>query len=538
MEKRLLLAFILSFLVLSAWSAFMPKTTPRQNFLKEPQSSENKEIIENTIKVGDIADSLPAEVLPQKIEEEIKVVESEKLSVRFSNMGGSLKGVDIKEYGATLPITDITHISGYEDYIFSLESDLGLNIVYSYEDADYKISKIYEISPDDYTIQAEIKIYNKTDSSRLDNINIEGFSISTSRLDKKDKDYMRDRALLEYVIYSSEGFQRKNKAFKFSHKEKKEVEGGVQWIGFRDRYFSALIKPHFDVSNYSINPLNDKKLIISMAVKDIKVTPGASVSLASTIYFGPEKTGVLKKYDLEFEKIKRYYKFGVFDVIAKLISNIMNMLYKIFHNWGVCIIFISIIIYFSMYPMTMRSMQSMRKMQAIQPKLISLKEKNKNSPQKLNKEMMELYKKHGVNPVGGCLPMVLQLPVFIGLYQVLWRSVSFKGASFLWIKDLSAPDRLFALPFSIPFLGSDFNILPILMIFIMAFQQKLTAKNMVATTPEQKAQQKMMATIMPLLMGVIFYKFASGLTLYFTMFYLFSTLTQWKMAKTNAIKVA
>lgn len=173
----------------------------------------------------------------------------------------------------------------------------------------------------------------------------------------------------------------------------------------------------------------------------------------------------------------------------------------------------------------------MKKMQALQPKIAAVKDKYKNNPQKMNSEMMELYKNHKINPLGGCLPIVLQMPVFIGLYQVLWRSVSLKGASFLWIKDLSEPDRLLVFQNTIPLLENDLNLLPIIMIVVMFFQQKLTSANMVITDPAQATQQKMMGIMMPLFMGVVFYKFASGLTLYFTMFYLLSTLTQWKMSK-------
>ena len=127
--------------------------------------------------------------------------------------------------------------------------------------------------------------------------------------------------------------------------------------------------------------------------------------------------------------------------------------------------------------------------------------------------------------------MLLQMPVFIGLYQVLWRSVAFKGAKFLWIKDLSEPDRLFIFPFNLPVVGNELNILPLIMVVVMFFQQKISSKNMVISDPSQAAQQKMMTTIMPIFLGFIFYKFASGLTLYFTMFYFFSTFTQWKMSK-------
>lgn len=127
--------------------------------------------------------------------------------------------------------------------------------------------------------------------------------------------------------------------------------------------------------------------------------------------------------------------------------------------------------------------------------------------------------------------MLLQMPIFYGLYQVLWRSVDFKGANFFWIKDLSLPDRLATLPWALPFFGNEVNILPLLMAIIMFFQQKFTSKNMVITDENQLMQQKMMAVLMPVMMGFIFYHFASGLCLYFTTFYLLSTLTAWKMSK-------
>ena len=262
-----------------------------------------------------------------------------------------------------------------------------------------------------------------------------------------------------------------------------------------------------------------------------KLSPVESRDYNYTVFIGPERTELLKEYGGDFDKIKRYYKFGLFDAIAKLIGGLMKVLYGFIPNWGVCIILISIVIYYSMYPLTAKGMASMKRMQALQPKIQQLKERYEDNPQKLNQEMLELYRREKINPLGGCLPMLFQMPVFIGLYQVLWRNVDFKGAHFLWIKDLSQPDRLFTLDFSLPVIGTDINLLPILMIIIMAVQQRFSAKNMTAADPVQQQQQKMMMTVMPLLLGFIFYKFASGLTLYFTMFYIFSTITQWKISK-------
>jgi YidC/Oxa1 family membrane protein insertase len=177
----------------------------------------------------------------------------------------------------------------------------------------------------------------------------------------------------------------------------------------------------------------------------------------------------------------------------------------------------------------------MRKMQSLQPEMTILREKHKNNPQKINQEMLELYKKHKINPFGGCVFFILQMPIFIGLYQVLWRSVIFKGEKFLWIKDLSEPDRLATFPVTLPIIGNDFNILPLLMAIIMFVQQKVSAKNMAMTDPAQVTQQKIMMFFMPIFLGAIFYNFASGLTLYFTMFYLLSTVTQYKMSKLSKV---
>jgi YidC/Oxa1 family membrane protein insertase len=173
----------------------------------------------------------------------------------------------------------------------------------------------------------------------------------------------------------------------------------------------------------------------------------------------------------------------------------------------------------------------MKKLQALSPKTKELQEKYKSNPEKLNKEIVELYRVNQVNPLSGCLPMLIQMPIFVGLYQVLWRTIYFKGQSFLWIKDLSLPDHTIKLPFMMPLVGEYINILPILMVGIMALQQNMNLKTMVATTPDQASQQKMIAIFLPFLIGFIFYNMASGLNLYFVVFYIFSTFSQWHVSK-------
>ena len=181
------------------------------------------------------------------------------------------------------------------------------------------------------------------------------------------------------------------------------------------------------------------------------------------------------------------------------------------HNWGWAIIILSLVVYFLLFPLSLKQMRSMKEMQALQPKIEALRKELKDNPQRLNKEIMELYKEHKVNPLGGCLPLLLQMPIFFALYQALIRSVSLRGAHFLWIKDLSSPDQFFTLKFALPVLGNQINILPILMAIGMFVQQKIST---VKATGEAAQQQKIMSIIMPVMFGVIFYHMPSGLVLY------------------------
>jgi len=184
----------------------------------------------------------------------------------------------------------------------------------------------------------------------------------------------------------------------------------------------------------------------------------------------------------------------------------------------------------------MQSMLSMRKMLEVQPKIAALRERFKNDLQKLNAEMMEIYRREKINPFGGCLPFLIQMPFFMALYQILWRAQYFQGQGFLWIKDLSQPDRLMILPFSLPFFGNELNILPIITGGIMFLQQKISSKNMIVTDEQQIMQQKMMMYILPVMMTCMFYKFASSWAIYFLIFYVLSTATQWKIAQMSIKK--
>ncbi|MFC1704186.1 membrane protein insertase YidC [Candidatus Omnitrophota bacterium] len=303
----------------------------------------------------------------------------------------------------------------------------------------------------------------------------------------------------------------------------------MQWIGSRDKYFCLIQKPAFEVTECFANYIDKGKILTSFKSQEAIIAPNSTLQLDSIIYVGPQKTELLSAVDPSFSQI---VYFGKLDPIVRTMMSLLRFIHKVVPNWGICILILSICIFSVLYPFTQKSLRSMKRLQALQPEMEQLRAKYKDEPQKLNKEVMELYKTNKVNPFGGCLPLFFQMPVFFSLYQTLMRSIELKGAAFLWIKDLSEPDRLFVLQKALPFIGKDINLLPLLMAAAMAVSQKLTMARSGASGPAAE-QQKMMAVIFPILFAFIFYTFPSGLALYWFSYTMLTMVSQLRM---NAVK--
>ena len=260
-----------------------------------------------------------------------------------------------------------------------------------------------------------------------------------------------------------------------------------------------------------------------------RLAPGEKIEERYVLYAGPLDEKRIEKTGME---VKGIVDYGFFGGISRVLLLTLGFFHKIVKNWGIGIILLTIAINVVMFPLTYKSFSSMQQMKKVQPHMQKLREIHKDNPQKLNKEMMELYRKYNVNPLGGCLPMLLQMPIFISLYQGLIRSVSLKGASFLWIKDLSQPDGI-SLPISLPLIGNTLNILPLIMVGVMVLQQRISQKIAPAsgTTEEQIKQQKMMMMMMPIFFGFLFYRMPSGLVLYWLTNTILMTAEQSLIAK-------
>lgn len=281
-------------------------------------------------------------------------------------------------------------------------------------------------------------------------------------------------------------------------KEPKIFSENLKWIAQQDKYFFAALVP--------ATPVEEAKafLVQDSPVVSFKAKSG---SHKFHLYAGPKEDERLAALNIGLEHI---IDFGFFSIVARPLFWVLKFFNQFIGNYGWAIVLITIVTRIPFIPLMTKSQKSMKKLQEIQPLMAEIKEKYKKDPQKQQAEMMGLYKKHKVSPLGGCLPMLLQIPVFLALYQVLLRAIELRGAPFmLWITDLSGPDTLFGhIPSVLPLIGGlALGPLPLLMGATMFIQQKMTPSTMDPT------QAKMML-MMPLVFTFVFLNMASGLVLY------------------------
>ena len=302
-------------------------------------------------------------------------------------------------------------------------------------------------------------------------------------------------------------------------KEEKKAIGSIDWAVIRSKYFTMAIIPDELIE---MNKISAFKFEESPSMKLSVSTIGSQINHKYNLYLGPLDYSRLKGYNNGIENIVELGpKF--LQPLSKLFLWFLSFLYGFIPSWGLVIIIFSIILKTLLYPLTHKSFESTTKMQKIQPLTKELQAKYKGDPQKMNAELKKLYKEHGVNPLGGCLPMLLQMPVIFALYPLLRYSISLRQASFGWLPDLSEPDPIWALP--------------ILMAVFMFVQQKLMAPSKATLDgmdDKQKAQQqsqKMMMYFMPIMMFFIFKGLSSGLVLYWTVFSIIGSAQQYFIKK-------
>lgn len=288
------------------------------------------------------------------------------------------------------------------------------------------------------------------------------------------------------------------------------ISGNIDWAGLSEQYFMSAIIPEAPSSSTVRLNFNEKQnlLEVTYVYPGKTLQPGARQQFEHSLYIGPKQISILEATGSHLEKA---INFGFFDFIAKPCLWLMNTIHdRLIPNYGIAIILLTILFKLIFWPLGTKSYKSMAEMKRLQPLMTEIRQKYKDDKKKMNEEVMGLYKTYKVNPMSGCLPMLVQIPVFFAFYRMLYGSIELRHAPFFgWINDLSAPDRLFSFDFTIPLMAPPYGIpvLTIIMGATMFLQQKLSPP------PGDPAQAKIMM-MLPLIFTFIFINFPAGLVLY------------------------
>jgi len=524
MEKRALLAVALAFAILLAYQYFFIKPEPQRPQVKLAETEKEKPVPAEAkpALVPTPQAAVVPKAIPPPFEEKETKVETELYSAVFTNEGATVKHFELKKYKDS----DGKNVVILKDPGVEAPLAIGANSNFGLADANFQVSVpgggrnisldrnkpmgsvIFEYSAIGTSVKRTYTFHN--DSYRIDIKDevsgLPGYWITLGTdfgiHDVKEKSahvgpvLLRDTDRMEFIA---------NKL-----NETKTYKENLKWIAQEDKYFCAALVPVSGAEEAMVWKIKDSAAIA------LQGKPGINSFI---LYAGPKEYNDLKALHMGLENI---IDFGFFSIIALPLFWVLKLFYKMIGNYGWAIVLLTILVRIPFIPLVNKSQQSMRKMQQIQPKMAEIREKYKKDPQRMQSEMMQLYKTHKVNPLGGCLPMLLQIPVFFALYKILLITIELRGAPFmLWITDLSAPDTLFGhIPAWLPLIGG-FAIgpLPILMGATMVLQQKMTPTSM------DPAQNKMMM-LMPVVFTFLFLNFASGLVLYWLMNNIFSIIQQ------------
>ncbi|MBX2823032.1 MAG: membrane protein insertase YidC [Rhodothermaceae bacterium] len=311
--------------------------------------------------------------------------------------------------------------------------------------------------------------------------------------------------------------------------DEEDVSGGVSWIGVKNQYFAAIIMPQGDTRGAELigerfgetDDPNVRELYHASLLMPVPLEGSVD---EYKLYLGPMEYKRINSYDLGIYDMVDY-GWDFFEWMTRPIARfvfipLFSLMSGFIPSYGVIIIILAFLIKLVVYPLTKSSYRSMAQMRELQPKLEAIKEKHGEDMQKQQEATMKLYKESGVNPIGGCLPMLLQYPVIIALWQFLPQSIEIRQQGFLWANDLSSPDIIFNLPFTIPFYGDFVAGFCMLMGISMVIQMRIQS------TPSANAQTKMIMYFMPIMIFVIFNRWASGLNLYYLCYNILTALQQ------------
>ncbi len=543
-ETRLIIAFILMGAIMFLTPYFFKPQVPPPNNKKSTQTAAESTAPPKPGEAQAPAESTAAAQAPSTpvIQAQAApplVIKTDLFQITFSNQGANVRswllrkslaeGKPLELVNTKTTVEDAypfdLYMSEHKDLAKKLNTAIyqetadpdGLGVTYDYSDGHTVVRKTFRFQKDSYLAQVTSEV--KTDGQPVTNgLEWRGgfgdFTLSNPAANQKTIYYdLVNNSLKERTISDA-----KNGPF--------VAEGSFSFAGVEDTYFTAVFLP--DTKNATIKEVTFSDTTRTPFIEKPAAYTGAAISMGSLnqfrVFVGPKDYDLLKHVDPQLEQL---VNFGWMGLVAKPLFLIVNWFRaNVVHNFGWAIVVVTFVINMALFPLKMSNMKSMRKMQALKPQVDLINAKYKNikmtDPRKgeQNQEVMDLYKKYGVNPMGGCVPMLLQIPFFFAFYAVLRVSVEMRGASWLWIHDLSQAETI------------PIRILPIIMIVSQFYMQSMTPQANV-----DPSQAKMMK-FMPLIFGVMFYQFPSGLVLYYLTSNLVGMGQQWFFNHTEAAQEA
>lgn len=577
MEKNTIIAIILSVVIISAGMFIQGKLFPPPEV--EITTAEINETVPTEANKEEAAkvDLSAVSVITNQPEDpdyyrETKL-ETNVFDITFSNLGGSIKSIKLKEHlDGNVPLEMINKktesLTVFDLQMGGINAD-PLNIYFDtrkYRENDkiimefskeldipgktgitipLTIIKKYIFRENEYLMELQIQLINRNNEIiQLDNGGI-AYTLSFGpQIGPIFEEIDNASEFRKYIT----AFDGKKKVRKMPKKKgETEIYERITWAAISGKYFTVIGIPDATVytTTFSNAPIDNfeegARLFFSRPI----IQSSNSID-TFRFYIGPKQGSILKAYndaekngfnmrDLNLDLVLD--SGAMLGWLQQLLKVLLDFFYGIIPNYGVAIILLTIFVKIVLFPLTHKSFESTARMSSLTPKVTELKEKYKNNPQKLNAELSNLYKSEGINPLGGCLPLLLQMPIFFALYGLLNSHFELRGAGFIapWITDLSVPDSIFNFaPTTIPIIGSDIRILPILMILTQLY----SSKQMQTPGTANNAQMKMMMYMMPIMFLFILYDAPAGLLLYWTMTNIFTIIQQFFITKIMTRKSA
>lgn len=528
-NKNVFIALLLMLAVWTGYTLFFVKPAPIVPVTEE-QTLGNKEAV---VPVGDgvtdkqpISNSMPVVVKHADAKAQDFIVETEDYRAVFTNVGARLKTIELKKYRETIkkdsPLVSLIGNHGdVSTFASTGHGDISLPIDYVYtasvpteglmlKDGDTRIlrftalldngiviDKTYTIKGTGYDISLAIQIHNQTESTLQGSLD---FLLMQPWFEGRDDSRY---SFVGPAVYEEGDLT----TYKVKKLEDAPIRHGntAVWTAFEDKYFLTAAVP-LDRSQHAFVIQKNADTISNIIESGpLRLDGQQSLSLEYLLYAGPRDLDILQGVNHGLDKA---IDFGFFDMLARPLLSVLKFCHNnLIKNYGVAIILLTAFIKLLFWPLTQKSYKSMRDMQKLQPEMQRLRDKYKNDKERMNREIMELYRNNRVNPMGGCLPMFAQIPVFFALYKVLLGSIALRHEPFIfWLQDLSAKDPYY--------------ITPIIMGVTMFIQQKMSPTTM-------DSQQAKIMLFMPVIFTFMFLNFPSGLVIYWLVNNILTITQQW-----------